>query len=203
MTIWAIVPVKPLRIGKSRLSGVLSQDQRTQLNRRLLEHTLSTLSEIQDIDHILVISRDPAALAIARNQGARTLLEEGSPHLNTALDRATALAKARSAHAVLILPADLPRISAADVNAVLRRGKTPPVVVLAPDRREDGTNALFIHPAGLIEYGYGPGSYQRHRERAAAAGAKLTIVTRPALGLDLDLPEDLQLLDGLQELGLL
>ena len=38
MTIWAIVPVKPLRYGKSRLSGILSEDQRTQLNRRLLEH---------------------------------------------------------------------------------------------------------------------------------------------------------------------
>jgi 2-phospho-L-lactate guanylyltransferase len=202
MTIWAIVPVKPLRYGKSRLSGVLSVDQRTQLNRRLLEHTLSILSEIAEVDDVLVISRDPAALAIARSQGARTLLEEGSPHLNTALNRATALAKARSAHGVLILPADLPRVTSADVRAILRRGKTPPVVVLAPDRREDGTNGLFIHPAGLIEYGFGPGSYLRHSERARAAGANLAIVSRPALRLDLDLPEDLQMLDGLEELGI-
>ncbi len=86
MTTWAIVPVKPLRYGKSRLSGVLSVDQRNQLNRYLLLHTLTILAELPEIDHILVISRDPAALAIARDQGARTLLEEGAPLLNTALN---------------------------------------------------------------------------------------------------------------------
>jgi 2-phospho-L-lactate guanylyltransferase (CobY/MobA/RfbA family) len=39
MTLWAIVPVKPLRRGKSRLADVLSQDERTNLNRHLLENT--------------------------------------------------------------------------------------------------------------------------------------------------------------------
>ena len=39
MTIWAIVPVKPLRRGKSRLAGALSEDERTHLNQLLLEHT--------------------------------------------------------------------------------------------------------------------------------------------------------------------
>jgi 2-phospho-L-lactate guanylyltransferase len=202
MTTWAIVPVKPLRHGKSRLSGVLSEDQRTQLNRRLLEHTLKTLTQIQEIDSILVISRDPATLTIARNQGARTLLEDGAPHLNTALNRATALASAHSARSVLVLPADLPLITPRDVSAVIKRGQTPPVVVLAPDRRLDGTNALFINPAGLIEYGFGPGSFKRHRERAEAAGATLEVVTRKALGLDLDLPEDLDLLGGIEKMGI-
>jgi 2-phospho-L-lactate guanylyltransferase len=202
MTIWAIVPVKPLRHGKSRLSGVLTEDQRTQLNRRLLEHTIKTLMQIPEIDSILVISRDPATLTIARNQGARTLLEAGAPHLNTALNRATALAGAHSAQSVLVLPADLPLLTSRDVSAVIARGRKPPVVVLAPDRRQDGTNALFINPAGLIEYGFGPGSFNRHCERAEAAGASLEIVTRKALGLDLDLPEDLDLLGGLAKLGI-
>jgi 2-phospho-L-lactate guanylyltransferase len=202
MTIWAIVPVKPLRYGKSRLSGILSEDQRTQLNRRLLEHTLKTLIEIAEIDSVLVISRDAAALTITRNLGARTLLEDGSLQLNTALNRATALAKTYSAHSVLVLPADLPLITPKDIRAILKAGKKPPVVVIAPDRREDGTNGLFINPTGLIEYGFGPGSYQRHAERARQAGAALEIVVRPALGLDLDLPEDLKMFTGLDEFGI-
>jgi len=37
MTLWAIVPVKPLRRGKSRLSGMLSEDERAHLNEVLLE----------------------------------------------------------------------------------------------------------------------------------------------------------------------
>ena len=47
MTLWAIVPVKPLRYGKSRLAGTLTEDQRTELNRALLQHTLETLSELK------------------------------------------------------------------------------------------------------------------------------------------------------------
>ena len=202
MTTWAIVPVKPLRYGKSRLSGVLTVDQRTQLNNYLLIHTLSTLSEIPEIDNILVISRDPAALAVARKQKARTLLEDGTPHLNTALNRATALARAHTAQSILVLPADLPLILPKDIRALIKRGKKAPVVVVAPDRREDGTNGLFMNPAGLIEYGFGPGSFQRHCERVRQSGAKLEILSLPTLALDLDLPEDLELVNGLEGLGI-
>ncbi len=202
MTTWAIVPVKPLRYGKSRLSGILSVDQRTQLNRHLLMHTLSTLAEIPEIDHVLVISRDPAALTVARNQGARTLLEEGAPQLNTALNRATALAKVHKAHIVLVLPADLPLINPRDIRTLIKLGKKEPVVVVAPDRREDGTNGLLMNPAGVIEYGFGPGSFLRHCERARQSGATLEILSTPTLGLDLDLPEDLELVNGLEGLGI-
>ena len=65
MALWAIVPVKPLRHGKSRLAEVLSQDERADLNQRLLVHTLDTLGIIPEIDQVLVVSRDPAALALA------------------------------------------------------------------------------------------------------------------------------------------
>jgi len=202
MTIWAIVPVKPLRRGKSRLAGMLSEEQRTRLNRYLLEHTLTTLNEIPDIEHTLVVSRDPAALALTRSMGGRTVLEDGAPQFNTAIKRATIVAKAQGARAVLILPADLPLIRPSDLKALLRRGKKPPVVVIAPDRRLDGTNGLFVNPAGLIEYGYGPGSFQRHSQRAAEAGARLEVVNSDRLGLDLDLPEDLELVGGLEGLKL-
>jgi 2-phospho-L-lactate guanylyltransferase len=202
MTIWAIVPVKPLRHGKSRLSGVLTEDQRTRLNRSLLEHTLTKISEISEISNTLVISRDPAALAVARNLGARTLLEDHAPQLNTALNRATAVAGAHAAHAILILPADLPRIESKDIRILLDLGKNPPVVVIAPDRRRDGTNGLFISPVGLMEFSFGAGSFKRHCDRARLAGAAVKIARSPGLELDLDLPEDLDLLGGLDELKL-
>ncbi len=62
MTFWAIVPVKPLQRGKSRLAEVLTQEERLDLNRRLLAHTMDTLTAIPEIEHVLVISRDQAAL---------------------------------------------------------------------------------------------------------------------------------------------
>jgi 2-phospho-L-lactate guanylyltransferase len=202
MTIWAIVPVKPLRRGKSRLAGMLTEDQRTRLNRYLLEHILTILNEVTEIEHTLVVSRDPTALALTRSMGGRTVLEGGAPQFNTALKRATAVARAHGAHAVLILPADLPLITAADVRKLLQRGKNPPVVVIAPDRRDNGTNGLLVNPAGLIEYGYGLGSNHRHAERASEAGARVEIIPSETIGLDLDLPEDLELVGGLAGLKL-
>lgn len=199
MTIWAIVPVKPLRRGKSRLAGMLSEDQRTHLNRYLLEHTLTILNEIAEIEHTLVVSRDPAALALTREMGGRTVLEDGAPQFNTAIHRATIVAKAQGAHAVLILPADLPLVTSVEINSILKQGKKPPVIIIAPDRRQDGTNILYVNPAGMIEYGYGPGSFQRHSERAIQAGARLKVIRSEILGLDLDLPEDLELLGGLEK----
>jgi 2-phospho-L-lactate guanylyltransferase len=195
MTLWAIVPVKPLRRGKSRLSGVLSQDERTDLNRRLLAHTIDTLTAIPEIEHVLVISRDPAALALARDHGARTVQENGAPHLNVALTRATIVAKTYTTRGVLIVPADLPLLSPEDVRLMLDRAHKPPVVVVVPDRHKKGTNALLVCPVGLIDYDFGPGSFDRHCKLAQQAGARLEICELPSLALDVDLPEDLDIVE--------
>jgi 2-phospho-L-lactate/phosphoenolpyruvate guanylyltransferase len=193
MTLWAIVPVKPLRRGKSRLAGTLSEDERTELNRSLLQNTLKTFADLKEVEEVLVISRDPQALAIARQHGARTVREDGQPELNTALKRATVIAQVYATRGVLVLPADLPLVTRADVLTLIEHAGEPPAVVIAPDRHGTGTNALLISPAGLIEYDFGENSFQRHCQRAREAGARLEIVDLPTLGLDLDLPEDLEL----------
>jgi 2-phospho-L-lactate/phosphoenolpyruvate guanylyltransferase len=193
MTLWAIVPVKPLRRGKSRLAGALSEDERTELNRSLLQNTLKTLSDIKELEEVLVISRDPQALTIARNYGARTVRENGQPELNTALKRATVVAQVYATRGVLVLPADLPLVSREDIEFIIERASEPPVVVIAPDRHGKGTNALLISPSGLIEYDFGENSFERHCEMVRKSGARLEIVNLPSLGLDLDVPEDLEL----------
>lgn len=199
MTIWAIVPVKPLRLGKSRLAGVLSDDERGILNRKFLEQTLQTLRGMPEIAQVLVVSRDPAALAIAREFGARTVLEDGTPNLNLALARATLLARNYATRGVLVLPADLPLLTAEDVRGLLDRARCIPCVVIAPDRHQDGTNALFMNPGGIIPYSFGPGSFHRHCEAAQQAGIGLQIVQNAHLGFDLDTPDDLRILKSLEE----
>ena len=199
MTFWAIVPVKPLRRGKSRLAGILTEDERAELNRALLQHTLQTLSGLREVDEVLVVSRDPQVLTIARNYGARTVREDGQPELNTALKRATVIAQVYATRGVLVLPADLPLISREDALALVERATDPPVVVIAPDRHGKGTNALLISPAGLIEYGFGEDSFQRHCELVKKTGARLEIVNLPSLGLDLDSPEDYEIIKNLEK----
>jgi 2-phospho-L-lactate guanylyltransferase len=199
MTLWAIIPVKPLRRGKSRLAGALSEDERTELNRTLLEHTLKTLSGLKELEEVLVISRDPQALTIARNHGARTVRENGQPDLNTALKRATVIAQVYATRGVLVLPADLPLITREDVQTLIQHAEDPPVVVISPDRHGKGTNALLMSPSGLIEYDFGEDSFQRHCDRVRASGARLEIVDLPSLGLDLDIPEDLEIIRSLEQ----
>jgi 2-phospho-L-lactate guanylyltransferase len=191
MALWAIVPVKPLRRGKSRLAPVLSEDDRAELNQRLLLRTVDLLKGLPEIVDVLVVSRDSAALALARDHGARTLQEDGKPHLNEALERATIVARKYNADSVLVLPADLPQLTAEDVSSMLEAGHEPPVVVIAPDHHHEGTNALFMNPAGVIEYDFGAGSFQRHCERAHKAGVVLKILELSSLARDVDVPEDL------------
>lgn len=195
MTLWAIVPVKPLRRGKSRLAGVLSIEERAALNQSLLIHTLDTLKATSGIEQVLVVSRDLEALSLARAHGARTVQENGAPHLNVALTRATVVARNYATRGVVIVPADLPLITPQDIHAMIDLAYRPPVVVVAPDRRREGTNALLVCPIGTIPYEFGPGSFHRHCESARKAGVSLEICDLPALALDVDLPEDLDLVE--------
>jgi 2-phospho-L-lactate guanylyltransferase len=203
MTFWAVVPVKPLRRGKSRLSGVLTQEERTALNFYLLEHTLDTLNATPEIKHILVVSRDPVVLALARSHQAQTVQEGDPPQLNLALSYATQIVQPFTRSGLLILPADLPLITPQDIQGmleILKKGMDPSghadqrMVVIAPDRHRLGTNGLLICPPGLIPYHFGPDSFERHCADARQVNARLEIYENPAFALDVDLPEDLNLI---------
>jgi 2-phospho-L-lactate guanylyltransferase len=191
MAVWAIIPVKPLRRGKSRLADVISADERADLNHHLLEHTIQVLKTLDEIDNILVISRDKEALALARNLGTRTVQEYGSPGLNTALTRAVEVIKNYGPCGVLIVPADLPRLAAEDLRTILAFRNQQPVVVIAPDRRKEGTNVLLMCPPDVISLEYGEGSFDKHVKSARDIGVHLEICELPSLELDLDVPEDL------------
>jgi 2-phospho-L-lactate/phosphoenolpyruvate guanylyltransferase len=194
MSLWAIIPVKPLRRGKSRLSGILSEAEREKLNYAMLENTLKVVTAVPVIDEVLIISRDPAALALTRIYGAKTVQEEGNPELNKAIRRATKVAAAFAAHAVIIIPADLPLINVDDLRYFISKSGNPPEIVIAPDRRSDGTNALLINPVDAIEYCYGINSCSIHIKQAEEKKVRVEICHIQSLALDVDLPEDYELM---------
>jgi len=193
MSLWAIVPVKPFLSSKSRLASVLSPRARAGLSREFLSHALEVLAQVPVVSHILVVSRDPAALALARGYRAHATAECGAPELNAALGGATQAAVAGGARAVLILPADLPFLSEEDVRQLVADAASDSLVVIAPDRREEGTNALFVRPPGVIKFGFGDHSFQHHLARAAQAGARVRICRLPGVALDVDVPGDWEL----------
>jgi 2-phospho-L-lactate guanylyltransferase len=194
MSLCAIIPVKPLRRGKSRLSGILSSNQREALNEYLLTSILECLKSIDTIDHRIVISYDPTALAVSRKFGANTVLENRNTNINRALRRATMAAIAYGATKLLILPADLPLVSETDLLEFLALESGQTQMIIAPDRKMDGTNALFINPIGAIKYNFGEWSYRKHIEQAERKGIDVSILQNKNLAFDLDVPEDWELL---------
>jgi len=191
MTTWAVVPVKPFIEGKSRLAGILKESERYQLNVNCLSKTLNVLSGLKTIDKMLVVSRDGEALKIAIQAGARALLENGNQGLNQALYQVNNTLD-KSCDRVLIIPTDLPLLVMEDIQKILELGATPPVVVVVADRRNNGTNALLVYPAGCIRYRFGKYSSKKHLAEAQKRGIKAISANIPDMRLDLDLVEDLE-----------
>jgi 2-phospho-L-lactate guanylyltransferase len=187
--IFCIIPAKPYSEAKSRLSPALSEDQREAVSRWLLRRTVGVA--LQALEQVVVVSRDRRALSDAKARGATGLLE-ATPGLNAALAHADRFARVQGAAGVLVLPADLPRLSAADLEALLALAAAAPAAVIAPCRHGTGTNALLLRPAGLIPFAFGPGSFARHCRSARAAGVEPAVCRRAGLAFDLDTPEDWQ-----------
>src|SRR5689334_15348347 len=175
MNIWAIIPVKPFNRAKSRLASVLSPEQRAALAEHMFRHGLETLTSVKQISGVLVVSRDTKALGIAHDYHVQTVQESGTPELNTALRRASQVVGMHRADGVLVLPADVPFVNAEDIEQMLHLGRYNATVVLAPDRNEDGTNALLVNPPGFIPFAFGPGSFRRHMLLAEEVNATVKI----------------------------
>jgi len=189
----AIIPVGTLEGAKTRLAGTLDAEERHDLVEGLLARTVEVALAVDLLDDVLVISPDPEVLTRAAAIGARTLRQRTSG-LNAGLTEARADVVAGGAEAILVLPIDLPFVTAEAVVALLQPltvdSTTPAHVVLVTDRHGTGTNALGLRPPEIIDFAFGPGSRARHRAAAEAAGAAYTEVGG-ALTVDLDTPEDL------------
>jgi len=192
MSLWAIVPVKSLRRGKSRLASVLTDKQRSALNIDLLLRTVHCLQTVSKIDQVLVISYDPEVLAKARESDAITVQEGKRTNLNNALRQATIAAKTYNAKKIIIVPADLPFINKDDVEEFIEQEGNPPEIIISSDRKSDGTNALFINPIGILQYNFGEWSFKKHIEQAEQKKINVKIKNIESFTFDLDTPEDLE-----------
>ena len=196
----AIVPIGTLENAKSRLGGTLDAEERRDLVDTMIHRTVRAALATPGITETLVVSPDREAIEQAASLGARTLRQRGQG-LNTGLREARDDAIAGGADAIVILPIDLPLITAeaiADLVAPLSVVGERPLVVLAPDRHHRGTIGLLLAPPDAIEPSFGGDSRAAHEACAADAGARYLELDGP-LALDLDTPDDLLLVEALAE----
>jgi len=201
----AIVPARGSGVGKSRLGEALDAEERLALVVGMLIQTVTVLAAWPACRGIHVVTADPGLRRIVRGADTGSVaVPESEPGtgLNAALVDGRARAMSSGATTVLFLPADLPYLttSALDsmleaADAALAAGSGRPLVVLAPADARVGTNALLLAPPTTIEPHFGESSLEAHVRAAADVDASLQLVDDPALGFDLDTPEDLERLE--------
>ncbi len=190
--VWAGVPVKGLTGAKSRTAAVLSPAQRAMLAAAMLEDVLTALAGASRLAGILVNTVDPAASALAERFGARVVTDGAlDGHTGAVLGMARVLA-AEGKGALLTVPGDIPRVTAAEIDAVAASCLPAPSFTIVPAHDELGSNAVLCAPPLGVRLRFGDDSYFPHLAAARAAGIEPVIVRLPGIGLDIDHPADLR-----------
>ncbi len=188
----AIVPLRRPGVGKTRLSSALGPDERAELTIAMFGDVVAAL-QASSVDHLLVAADGPAAGAVAAGVDVRVVLDPPDVHdLDDALAAATRGVPA--SHDVVVVPADLPRLTAADIDALLAADGQ---VVVAPTTA-GGTGGLLRRAGARIPTAFGPGSAARHRRRAADAGLTVSTVGRDGFHHDIDTWTDLAALHAVE-----
>lgn len=186
---WAVLPVKRFSEGKSRLTGVLDANERAALARALCRHVLGVLASCSGLGGTLVVTDGEEVAALGRGQGADVLLVAAAS-LGEAVELGLGELMRRGAGAALVLMADLPLLHAQEI-ALLLGQLAEADVVLAPDRRGQGTNALALPLPPQLPLAFGaPDSLALHMAEATSRRLRLMVQHSPGLGLDVDEPED-------------
>lgn len=188
-----MLPVSGVANGKSRLVPALAPAERSRLNRQLARHGVRVVVQALGVaSRCVVVSACARSLRAARDAGAVALAETRPARgLNAAIRQAVNHAVRRGARRVLILHADLPRMSAELLGQLLRRAGPDTRSLVVPDRERAGTNALLLSAGRRIDLHFGPGSYAQHCRSAREAGREPVIFEADALMQDLDTPEHL------------
>lgn len=189
-----LVPVKHLDGAKQRLASVLNREQRTELARAMLKDVCHALTETPSRPPVALVTSDPYASRLARQCGFDVIRDGENLGETEAIEMATAEAEKRGAEFALVIPGDVPLITAAEISAVLAAAPADgTVLVAAGDGR--GTNAILRAPCSLFPCRFGNDSFLPHRAAARATGKPLIILDElPGIALDVDRPEDLELL---------
>jgi 2-phospho-L-lactate guanylyltransferase len=189
MIIHAVVPVKDLARAKSRLAELLTLEERRALVLAMLSDVLAALSIAPAIANIGLISYDSEVLSLATHKGYSVLYDRAND-LNGALTQAAAESAAAGADALLIVPADLPLVTPAEIGQVISKLADTPGVVLASSY-DGGTNALLVRPPQALPFHFGPQSLARHQREAHDRGLCVHLLQTPGLERDIDHPSDL------------
>ncbi len=188
--VWAVVLVKPFRLAKQRLAGVLDAAERTELARVMLEYVLTAVDACESLAGVIVVTADRAAAAVARRHEAIVLMETAAVGMNAAVLRVVKYLTGRTDGGMVVVPADVPHVSPVDLEEMIALITRTPAIALVRSN-DGGTNLLGCRPSDAIAPSFGPDSFNAHCAAAVRNGITPTVCLAPHLSLDIDRHEDL------------
>jgi 2-phospho-L-lactate guanylyltransferase len=191
--VWAAVPVKEFAGAKQRLTPLLTPQQRQALAAAMLEDVLAALAEAP-LAGIMVNTLDPLATELARRYGARVVTDSARDGHTGAVAAMARILAAEGRKAMLTVPGDIPRVTAAEIAAVITASRPSPSLTIVPARDERGSNAVLCSPPLVMPLRFGDDSFLPHLAAARARAIEPTVVKLPGIGLDIDQPEDVDAL---------
>jgi 2-phospho-L-lactate guanylyltransferase len=184
-----LVPVKSTRVGKSRIQ--LPPDRRARLALAMALDTVTAVASAAGVDRVVVLVDDESDGTRLASVPAVTVHQASAQGLNAAIAEGLSL-PAVAGHAVAVLPADLPSLRSAELDAALRAAGGVAFAVVA-DRQGTGTTLLAARDPALLRPHYGPGSFAAH---VAAGAVPLVVPAESGLRRDVDVLDDLRGVTG-------
>jgi 2-phospho-L-lactate/phosphoenolpyruvate guanylyltransferase len=191
-----ILPVKRFAHAKTRVVETIGPPGRAAVLRAMLADVLVALDGAREVERVILVTGEGRAEKIAMERAKRSetplevLQEPADRGHSEAATLGIVRAKALGATCTALLPGDCPLLDPAELDGALSSFAQNTVGV-ASDHHQTGTNGLFLSPADAIGPAFGPGSCERHLDRATRAGYEAKLLDIPSLALDLDTPDDL------------
>src|SRR5438093_3797384 len=160
--IGALVPAKALDQAKTRLAALLSEDERRRLALAMLEDVVGTLRSVPRITTTAVVSPDFDVLERAADLGSESIVEpETARGINEALSFARDVMSRHGLNALLVVLADVPAMTAGDIDAVLDAVPRGRGIAICPSS-SGGTSALALRPPSVTPFCFGANSCAAH-----------------------------------------
>ena len=183
--IYAIIPVSKFKNAKTRLSPFLSEEERENLLKVMLQDVTDTLKK--HVDKIFIISRDEDVLNYAKKLNLDTILEDENSNLNKALKQAMKYCKGK-ARKIIIVPSDVPLIGKTNVQMLIDASKSLDFIIVPS--KGGGTNMIIMKPMA-IHTRFEGFSYKEHVQAAERKKLNPQVHDSFFMALDVNTAEDL------------
>ncbi len=193
---WCVLPLKPTRLAKQRLSKFLTLKERNELVEVMAEDVIRALIESSKIDNILVTSTETYAAKLAEKYQLPYLDSKDDKDLNSAIQAAANYLEQQNVQSMLVIHGDLPQVTARDIDHIANAHNMSvadfdSAITLVPDELGQGSNGLCCTPPTAIPFSYGVNSLVKHKYSAINNAISFQICFAESMARDIDLPEDL------------